>query len=102
MNVSQEVAALKEELIQLRRDFHKYPELGLAEFKTSENMSAYLKQCGLEVKQVNKTGVVGILWGGVNPTLMLRADMDTLPIQEANEIPYKSVNEGVMHACVRP
>ncbi len=64
MNVSQEVAALKEELIQLRRDFHKYPELGLAEFKTSENMSAYLKQCGLEVKQVNKTGVVGILWGG--------------------------------------
>jgi len=100
MEISKQVKALTEELIQLRRDFHKHPELGFEEFRTSEKASGYLRQCGLEVKRMAKTGVVGLLRGKESgPTLLLRADMDALPIHEENDIPYRSVYEGKMHAC---
>lgn len=101
MNIKQEIDVLKQELINLRRDFHKYPELGFQEFRTSKIISDYLEKCGLEVRRgVAKTGVVGLL-RGTKPgkTILLRSDMDALPVLEENDIPFKSVNKGVMHAC---
>ena len=100
MEISKLLAQYADEVIELRRDFHRHPELGLEEHRTSEKVVAYLKNCGLEVCRMNKTGVVGLLRGDQpGPTLLLRADMDALPIQEENDIPYKSLNPGVMHAC---
>ncbi len=101
MEIKKQVDSLRTELIELRRDFHKYPELGFEERRTSEVISDYLQSIGLEVKQgIAKTGVIGLLEGKkAGRTLLLRADMDALPIQEENKVPYKSVNEGKMHAC---
>jgi len=100
MKIKEQVADLHDELIHLRRDFHKYPELGFEEKRTSEKVADYLRTCGIKVKRLAKTGVVGLL-NEKKPgrTLLLRADMDALPIQEMNEIHYKSVHEGKMHAC---
>ena len=100
MEISKQIAAYKDEIVELRRDFHQHPELGLEEFRTSEKASEYLKQLGLEVKRANQTGVVGLLRGKEpGRTLLLRADMDALPIQEENDVPYKSIYNGKMHAC---
>lgn len=101
MNIKKQITSLKDELIELRRDFHKHPELGFEEHRTSEIVANYLEKCGLNVKRgIAKTGVVALLEKNVQgPTLLLRADMDALPIQEENEAPYKSINNGVMHAC---
>ena len=101
MELKKQVDSLSTELIELRRDFHKHPELGFEERRTSEVISDYLQSIGLEVKQgIAKTGVIGLLKGKkAGRTLLLRADMDALPIQEENKVPYKSVNEGKMHAC---
>jgi amidohydrolase len=101
MNIPEKINNLKDELISLRRDFHQHPELGFQEYRTAQIVADYLERCGLKVKRgVAKTGVVGLLEGSSpGPTLLLRADMDALPIQEENEVPYKSTHEGVMHAC---
>ena len=100
MEISKQIAECQDEVIELRRDFHRYPELGLEEYRTSETVCSYLEACDLEVSRLNRTGVVGLMRGDLpGPTLLLRADMDALPIQEENEISYKSVNKGVMHAC---
>ncbi len=100
MDISKKVAEHTEEVVELRRDFHRYPELGLQEHRTSEKVSSYLTGCGLEVGCLNRTGVVGLLRGDrAGPTLLIRADMDALPIQEENDAPYKSLHPGVMHAC---
>ncbi|HBY57146.1 MAG TPA: amidohydrolase [Candidatus Atribacteria bacterium] len=101
MNIKKKITSLKDELIELRRDFHKHPELGFKEYRTAEIVANYLEKCGLKVKRgIARTGVVALLEGNApGPTLLLRADMDALPIQEENEVPYKSVNNGVMHAC---
>ena len=99
--VRKEVESLKDEVIKLRRDFHMHPELAFKEKRTAKIIENYLKKCGLEVKiGIAKTGVVGLLRGKEKgKTILLRADMDALPIEEMSKIPYKSVNEGVMHAC---
>ncbi len=101
MKIREEVANLNHELIELRRDFHMHPELGFEERRTSKVVSDYLESLGLEVKSgIAKTGVVGLLRGKkAGGTILLRADMDALPIQEENEIPYKSISKGKMHAC---
>lgn len=101
MDLKNEIALLKEELIRLRRDFHQHPELGFEEFRTSAIIANYLDELGLEVqKNVAKTGVVALLRGKTEgPTLLMRADMDALPVTEENDIAYKSVNVGKMHAC---
>ncbi len=85
----------------LRRDFHKHPELGFQEIRTSGIVAKELEQLGLEVtKGVGKTGVVGYLEGAKpGPTILLRFDMDALPIQEETGAEYASMNSGVMHAC---
>lgn len=100
MEITRQVMALKDELIELRRDFHRHPELGFEEHRTSQIVSAYLQETGLQVQHMTRTGVVGLLAGGQpGRTLMLRADMDALPIQEETEVPYKSIYDGKMHAC---
>ncbi len=100
MRLKREVEALGDELIRLRRDFHMYPELGFEEHRTSGIVASYLENCGLEVQRMAKTGVVGLLRGEKpGQTLILRADMDALPIQEQNNLAYSSRHEGIMHAC---
>ncbi|MEW5940697.1 MAG: amidohydrolase [Chloroflexota bacterium] len=85
----------------LRRDFHQHPELGFNEIRTGGIVAKELESLGLEVsKGVGKTGVVGLLEGGKpGPTLLLRFDMDALPILEDTGADYASQTEGVMHAC---
>lgn len=97
----QEAEALFDEMVQMRRDFHRYPELGFQEMRTSGIVAARLGQLGLEVQQgVGQTGVVGLLEGAQpGPTVLLRFDMDALPIQEETDVEYRSQNPGVMHAC---
>ncbi|ADO81885.1 M20 metallopeptidase family protein [Ilyobacter polytropus] len=101
MDIIREIEDLREELINLRRDFHKHPELGFQEFRTSEIITNYLKELGIEVKSgIAKTGVVGLLKGkSPGRTVLLRADMDALAIQEEVDTTYKSVHDGKMHAC---
>jgi len=85
----------------LRRDFHMHPELGFREIRTGGIVAKELEALGLEVtKGVGRTGVVGLLEGGKpGPTLLLRFDMDALPIVEETGAEYASQNSGVMHAC---
>jgi amidohydrolase len=84
-----------------RRDLHQHPELGYSEKRTAALVAARLQQLGLEVRTgVGGTGVVGLLRGRQpGKTVLLRADMDALPIQEENSTPYASQTAGVMHAC---
>ena len=85
----------------LRRDFHIHPELGFREIRTGGIVAKELEALGLEVtKGVGKTGVVGYLEGSKpGPTILLRFDMDALPITEETGAEYTSTNAGVMHAC---
>jgi amidohydrolase len=84
-----------------RRDFHIHPELGFREYRTSGIVAKELEALGIEVtKGVGKTGVVGLLEGSKpGPTLLLRFDMDALPITEETGAEYASQNQGIMHAC---
>ena len=90
-----------DDLIHLRRDLHKHPELGFEEARTSDSIAGQLESFGLAVERgLGKTGLVGILKNGSSRlSISLRADMDALPIQEENDFKYRSVNDGKMHAC---
>jgi amidohydrolase len=95
-------AGYQQEVVRIRQHLHRHPELSFQEYKTSEFIQSELKKHGIPFTAgIVKTGIVALIEGN-NPsckTLLLRADMDALPIQEQNYVPYKSVNEGVMHAC---
>ncbi len=94
--------ALKEELVELRRDIHRHPELAFKEERTAEKGRSYLSALGLSVKAriAGTHGLVATLDSGrPGPTLMIRADMDALPIPEGSGADYASRNPGVMHAC---
>jgi amidohydrolase len=98
----EEAQALYDELVAIRRDLHMHPELGFQEVRTARIVATKLNELGYEVLTgVGKTGVVGLLAGGQpgERTVLLRFDMDALPIQEANDVPYRSQTPGVMHAC---
>ncbi len=87
-------------IIERRRDFHMYPELKYEEERTSSIVSKELEELGYEVIKTAKTGIIGILRGKEEEkTVALRADMDALPVQEENDVPYKSKVPGKMHAC---
>jgi len=100
-DILKKAQGLKQKMIDLRRDFHQYPEIGLQEFNTARKVEGVLKALGLETRMfVNGTGVRGFLQGsGPGKTIALRADMDALPIQEETDLPYQSKNKGMMHAC---
>jgi len=100
MELKKELEKLKPELIALRRDFHRYPELGFKEFRTQKKIIAYLENIDIEAKEIATTGVVGVLSGKrKGRTLLLRSDMDALPVQEETGLEFQSRNKGVMHAC---
>ena len=85
----------------IRRDFHQHPELGFQEHRTQGIIVEELQKFGLEVRSgIAETGVVGLLEGkGDGPVLLLRFDMDALPVQEEADTEYKSCEPGIMHAC---
>lgn len=97
------------QLVEWRRDFHRHPELGFEEVRTAGIVADHLRTLGLEVSTgVGRTGVVAVIEPDTFsaaeanteiPTVMLRFDMDALPIHELNDVEYRSQNDGVMHAC---
>ncbi len=107
--LDQQAKEIEPKLIEWRRQFHQYPELSNQEFKTGKKIADYLKSLGMEVQYpVAKTGVLGILKGSKpGPVVALRADMDALPVNERNSLPFASKEKvifngtetGVMHAC---
>ena len=101
IDLKAEIQAEQEEMVSIRRDFHAHPELSFKEERTAGLIADRLRRLGLEVSTgIASTGVVGLLEGdGPGPTLMLRADIDGLPIQESSDAPYRSRNTGAMHAC---
>ncbi len=100
-NLAQDVVALSDQLVATRRDFHQHPELSFQEWRTGEIVGNRLDDLGWKVKRgVAETGVVGLLEGsGPGKTVLLRVDIDALPIQEPKDRPYSSLVDGVMHAC---
>lgn len=108
-SMSQAIDALLPELDALYKDLHQHPELSMQEYRTAKIVADYVEKLGYEVtREVGVTGVVAILRNGEGPTVMLRADMDALPVAEATGLPYAStvsardeedVQVGVSHAC---
>ncbi len=90
---------LKDQLVGWRREIHMHPELGFEERRTSRLVADTLREMGIEIEVgVAETGVVARIGEG-RPAVGIRADMDALPINEANDVPYKSQTPGLMHAC---
>ncbi len=102
--IKAEAQELQPQLIAWRRDFHAHPELGFQEIRTAGIVAEHLHNLGLEVSTgIGKTGVVAMVEGDgadeTAPTILLRFDMDALPILEETGLPFSSQNPGVMHAC---
>ncbi|MCC6173761.1 MAG: amidohydrolase [Chloroflexi bacterium] len=94
-------ALLGDELVRDRRHLHANPELGFEEHQTAAYVTSRLRALGIDTRiGVGRTGVLGTLEGArPGKTVLLRADMDALPIEEENDVPYRSMRRGVMHAC---
>ena len=94
-------AKIHHDVVGYRQHIHANPELSFKEFQTSTFIKEKLSAWGIEFKEMANTGVVGLIKGELpsDQIIALRADMDALPIHEANDKPYKSKNQGVMHAC---
>jgi len=95
------IAGQQAELTAWRRDLHAHPELGFEETRTAALVAERLEACGIETHRgIGRTGVVGVLRSGTSArTIGLRADMDALPIAEANPFEHRSRHPGRMHAC---
>jgi hippurate hydrolase len=94
------VGAIPDDLEAFYKDIHRHPELSMEEKRTAALAAERLQSAGFEVTTgVGETGVVGLLRNGDGPTVMLRADMDALPVQEQTGLDYASTVDGVMHAC---
>ena len=88
------------DITALRRDIHAHPELAFAEHRTASMVADALAAAGIETHRgIGRTGVVGVLRRGAGPTIALRADMDALPLSEANQFAHRSQHPGCMHAC---
>lgn len=101
-NKIQDLAAkIHHDVVGYRHHIHSNPELSFQEFQTSAFIKEKLNLWGIEFIEMANTGVVGLIKGAIpsDKVIALRADMDALPIQEANDKPYRSKNQGVMHAC---
>ena len=91
---------MRDDVEELYKDIHSHPELSMEEERTAALAADHLRTTGFEVTTgVGRTGVVGLLRNGDGPTVMLRADMDALPVQEQTGLDYASTVDGVMHAC---
>ena len=90
---------MQQQLSGWRRDFHMHPDLGFRETRTAAKVAEILEQFGVRLRRgPGRTGVVPDIGSG-KPLVAFRADMDALPLQETNQVPYASQNPGVMHAC---
>ncbi|CAG9298123.1 M20 aminoacylase family protein [Celerinatantimonas diazotrophica] len=100
-NILPSIAAIRDEMVTLRREIHTYPEISFEEHRTSDLVARLLESWGYEVhRALAKTGVVGTLKKGDGQRIIaLRADMDALPINEKTGLEYASLNHGTMHAC---
>lgn len=105
MNFKNEAISIKNELINIRRTLHEYPEIGMEEYQTSRFIKNFLKNQGIKFEEVSKTGVCGIIRGtkkndeGKEKTIALRGDIDGLPIVDKKVCDYSSKVNGKMHAC---
>ncbi|MGN1163393.1 MAG: M20 family metallopeptidase, partial [Candidatus Ornithospirochaeta sp.] len=98
--IRNEIDAERDYVVSLRRFFHENPELPRKEFGTAKRIEEELSSFGLETTRVGETGVYAVLEGnGEGKTIILRADIDALPVEETNSCPYRSRTKGVMHAC---
>ena len=100
-NLADEAAALAPQIVALRRDFHAHPELAFKETRTAGIRRGAARSAGPRgaAPALGQTGVVGLLRGArPGKTVALRADIDALPIEETNDVDYRSVNAGAMHA----
>lgn len=101
-NLNAEIDAIFPKVVAIRRHIHQHPELSFQEYETSAYIQEQLTALDIPFKLVANTGVVALLEGEKSPSdtiVVLRADIDALPIHEQNDVFYKSKNEGVMHAC---
>ena len=90
----------EESMIDFRRKMHENPELSMKEFETSKFIASFLDEIGISYRFANPTGIIGEIKGKSDKkTVLLRADIDALPILETNDVSYKSKNEGISHAC---
>ena len=88
------------EMVAIRRDLHAHPETAFEEVRTAKLVADRLREIGLEPRTgIGRTGVMATVKGGAGRTVLLRADMDALPIHEENAVPYRSTVDGKMHAC---
>ena len=100
MNLLEQARSLAAELTAIRRDLHQHPELSFQEVRTAGIAAKEMEALGFSVRTgIGRTGVIAELHNGEGPLIALRADMDALPIQEANSHDFVSENPGVMHAC---
>ena len=100
INIKPEIQAILRNIINWRRHIHTYPELGMDLPETAKFVAKKLTSWGIDVEtEIGMSGVVGNLKGNSGPTIALRADMDALPIQETGDLSFKSVHDGIMHAC---
>jgi amidohydrolase len=90
---------IEAEIINIRRDFHRNPELGYEEHRTSQKVKEFLKREGIEYTETAKTGICGIIRGKGKKTIGIRADMDALPLEDRKNCDYCSLVKGKMHAC---
>lgn len=99
--VRPDIQTLQPTLVELRRRLHQRPELGFREHLTAELVAHKLQEWGIEHQTgIAQTGIVATMTGSQpGPVLAIRADMDALPIQEENDVPYRSQHDGIMHAC---
>ncbi len=100
IDISGDVASLIHEVTEIRRAIHRHPELGFQETRTQQLVLETLAACGIEASPMAGTGVAGLIRGRrPGKVLLLRADMDALPVAEAAEVPWRSRVQGKMHAC---
>ncbi|MCE5250564.1 M20 family metallopeptidase [bacterium] len=100
--IREQAERMLDDLIAIRRDIHAHPEVRFTEVRTAKIAADNLRNLGIDVQTgVGKTGVVGLLKGGLGEgkVLGIRCDMDALPTQEKSDVPYRSQNDGAMHAC---
>jgi amidohydrolase len=92
---------IHDEIISIREYLHQHPELSFKEYETSKYVQSILTKWGIEFEVVCETGIVGTISPSISTTkcIALRADLDALPITEENDVPYRSKNKGIMHAC---
>jgi len=101
LTIQEKIKNSKQDLIALRRELHQHPELPFEEFKTTDRIAQELEKLGIPYRRTEPTGVIADITGGKpGKTILLRADIDALPVQELNDhLDYKSKTDGKMHAC---